>query len=172
MLLYHITDKEYSPGKVCVDDFVGDSIYHCGLDAEKKQINMFLSECRPNSEPPRQKCIYLLDNQSYCVYLKREEYNNGERLHLYECEVEGIIQGHPMVLVNQFVKAPNDKWASLREEYWSPSWDWKFKEYLAEEVLIVGEIQIQELIQGFGYLGAAIVYAREYEMANRFVKKL
>lgn len=176
MLLYHITNKEYSLGKVSTGDFVGESSYHQGLGIKKKEINIFLSEHRPDCEPSRQRCIYLFDNPLYCVYFKKAEYDQGEQLHLYECEVAGKILGHPMILVNQFAKNQKNKWVCLSEEYWAPTMCWAVKEYLAEEVKIVREIQIQGLMQApagmIGVSRVSVLYSQDLDKANSFVANI
>lgn len=142
MIAYHITDKIYQVGDiVSVNDFTGVSRYYQRLPNNQKKVNEYLSSNRPEGEPSRISCLYTFEEPEYCVYFKKNELKNGEVLHLYKCEMNSE-QGHPMILVNHFLKVTEDKWDQLREEYWHPTKKWHLLEHVSEEIRIIEEISI------------------------------
>ena len=145
MDLYHITDKTYPLEEIDINNYAGDSLYHQGLLNDLKKVNNFLSDYKPVDEPARNKCFYAFEKPELCVYFKKSELKNGHDYHLYKCKMNSS-QGHPMIMMNQFMKIPEDKWEILSNEYWHPTQPWKVLEQLSEKMEIIEEIPITELM--------------------------
>lgn len=167
MKLYHITEKEYEKGsKVSVESFVGATRYYDGLSEENKPIDDFLSAGRPDNEPSRKKCIYAFDKPEYCYYYGRSQMTKAKTLHLYKCEMDCLL-GHPMILVGYLSKKlSKSQRKQIHSEYWNPTRDWYFLEYLSTKMDIIEEITIDDDLESKIY-AAGSNYADDYDEAKR-----
>lgn len=167
MIVYHITDKEYELGQIVdVNDFDGYSNYHLGLTASQRAINEYLSDNRPTGEPSRQLCLYAFEKPEYCIYFRKNDISRGQTMHLYKCEMNSL-QGHPMILVNQFSNTLESNWGKLKNEYWHPTKVWKLKEQMAEEMRILEEIPITSTLRSSSFMIGNNDYADDSVMARR-----
>lgn len=136
---YHATNKVFQVGeRFSINMFDGTmSSYHASLSEKKKKVNEIFNRWRPNNVISRIKCIYLFDNLRHCIhYAKSEKYK-----HIYKVRSEEQVFGpFPMVLVNTFYK--NHKRQIIRE-YWNPTKEWKFVEFLASSFIVVKEESLE-----------------------------
>lgn len=166
MIVYHISDKVYSPNTtVTIDDFGKETLYHQGLTDEKKAVDVYLSEGRPEGSPLRERCFYAFARMEQCIAFSKDRLINGERLHLYKVEMN-CLAGSPMYLVNQILVS-KDKKEKIRQEYWCPTHTWNFIEYLATNMHIIEEIPITPQLRTRAFGKDIVDYSKDREMAKR-----
>lgn len=168
-ILYHISDQKYAPGEVVsVDRFSGLTRYHQGLSDENKGINDYLSEGRPDGEPCRSHCIYAFDKLEYCIYFRNKELIEGKEYHLYKCKMNKR-KGHPMILVGRMCSASAECRERLKEEYWKPTINWHFLEYLSESIEIQEEVPLEKELQARSINCGRVKYTEDYDKVGYFL---
>jgi hypothetical protein len=145
MELYHITCKAYPIGKVPILE--GESFYYLStLKDGRAWINEFLDSQKSNKMPSRKKAFYACDSINNCKILK----NTVAKLHctpkIYKVSMTNPSKS-PISLVNHLFKLGKDHRIvnDVAKEYWNPTQNWKFYEYLSEEMEIIQEVLNEDL---------------------------
>lgn len=139
--LFHITCVEYQIGIVNpIEDL---SFYHNStLNDYRSWINDFLDENSPEGFPSRKRTFYACDTILNCKALKSTIIANSDCVpKIYKVKMNNPKKA-PMALVTRLLQLGNDNPSNinLANEYWTPTKDWRFYEYLSEEMEILEEI--------------------------------
>ncbi|MDI1316899.1 hypothetical protein [Flavobacterium sp.] len=139
--LYHITCIEYPIGVVNpIEDL---SFYHSKtLTDSRSWINDFLDENSPEDFPSRKKSFYACNTIANCKALKSTICNEADCIpRIYKVRMNNPIKV-PMALVTHLFKLGEDNTVNtdIANEYWTPTEEWKFYEYLSEEMEIIEEM--------------------------------
>jgi len=144
-VLYHITCKAYPIGKI--PPIVGDSYYHLSTQADKRAwINEFLDAIRPNGKPSRKKSFFACDSIMNCKALKSTVAPPHCTPRIYKVKMINASKS-PMALVNHLLLLGKDNQCckDVAIEYWKPTLNWKFYEYLSEDMEIMEEVKNDNL---------------------------
>ena len=141
MRLYHITNKEYQIEEVVsIYHFEVNVCYYHQNHPTHQWINDYLDSYKPAECPSRKKCIYAFDKPGHSFAFLYGMSLVGQ--HCYEIEMDAY-GGFPMILTGLFQTFKNNVNVlnSMAEEYWHPTQEWKFCEYLGREMRIVSEVK-------------------------------
>ncbi len=141
MRLFHITDRNYQIGEtVSINDFDGNMCFYHERHMDHQWINDYLDTYRPEEFPLRRKCIYAFDKPGHCFFFLDREPDVTD--HCYEIEMDAI-GGFPMVLTGRMIAHRNNAeiLRAIAEEYWRPTKDWKYYEYIGNEMTIISEVK-------------------------------
>jgi hypothetical protein len=139
--LYHISCIEYPIGVVApIEDL---SFYHTStLTDSRSWINDFLDDHSPEDFPSRKKSFYACDTIANCKALKSTICNDVDCIpRIYKVRLSNP-KKVPMALVTHLFKLGEDNASNINivNEYWTPTEEWNFYEYLSEEMEIIEEI--------------------------------
>ncbi len=143
--LYHITCKAYPIGKV--PPLEGESLHHLTTQTDVKAwINDFLDLYRSNEVPSRKKTFFACDSIMNCKALKSTVAKANCTPRIYKVKMKSPSK-LPLALVNHlFVLGQgHTKNIELANEYWNPTKNWNFYEYLSEEMEIIEEVINEDL---------------------------
>lgn len=141
MRLFHITERNYQIGEtISINDYVGDTCFYHERHIAHQWINDYLDARRPVGFPLRRKCIYAFDKPGYCFFFLAREPSITD--HCYEIEMDAK-GGFPMVLTGRMIAHRNNAeiLRAIAEEYWRPTKDWKYYEYIGNEMTIISEVK-------------------------------
>ena len=112
--------------------------------------------------PPRKRCIYAFDNPGHCF-----AFNNDPILHCYEVEMEAH-GGYPMVLTDKLRKVGKEyhRLDDLINEYWHPSKQWHFNEFIGESMVIISDIKPVKFLG----IKSKMIYYADWAMADRLFR--
>lgn len=162
--LYHISHNDYPLGKV--NSIVGISYYHqLTVDNKIDWVNDFLDNEKPHNAPSRKKAFYACDSITNCVgFWGRSKCISGSTF-LYKVKMLNPCKV-PMSLVNTLNRKgiSNPSNHLVAQEYWMPTQNWSFYEYLSEEMQIIEKIEIKN-----EYLNnnAVFLIGKDRDLANK-----
>lgn len=142
MRLFHITERKYQIGEtISINDYEGDMCFYHERHTDYQWINDYLDACRPEEFPLRRKCIYAFDRPGHCFYFLAHEPSVTD--HCYEIEMDAKGE-FPMVLTGRMIAHRNNAeiLRAIAEEYWRPTRDWNFYEYIGNEMTIISEVNL------------------------------
>lgn len=142
MRLFHITERKYQIGEtISINDYEGDMCFYHERHTDHQWINDYLDAYRPEEFPLRRKCIYAFDRSGHCFYFLAHEPSVTD--HCYEIEMDAK-GGFPMVLTGRMIAHRNNAeiLRAIAEEYWRPTRDWKYYEYIGNEMTIISEVNL------------------------------
>jgi len=145
MELYHITCNAYPAGQVpALED---ESFYHLSTQTDNRAwINEFLDIQKSNNKPSRKKSFYACDSVINCKALKSTIVKPQCTPRIYKVRMTNPSKS-PMTLVNylyELGQVHTDN-VEVANEYWNPTKEWKFYEYLSEEMEILEEVPNNDL---------------------------
>lgn len=137
MDLYHITNNTYQIGEELL--LKETSLYHKRTIKEGRAwINEFFDNHRPNQDfPSRVFSLYATDTIANCIALKNTVAKDGETPNIYKVEMENPFKA-PMSLVDivRGLGMESENLVPIIGEYWNPTREWKFNEYLSNKMVI------------------------------------
>lgn len=165
---YHASNKSYKNGEVVsITQFEGETTFnHCRRTAKEQSINLLLDNYKPNNYPSRIRCIYLFDDLNACACYKQSE--NLAYLYKVIAKSNNITGGQPMCIINLFSKYPKNQ-DILAKEYWQPTQKWKFKEFLCEEMTVIGIVDKNH--SNINVIAGQCLYDEDYCLANKLIDK-
>lgn len=142
MTLFHITDKVYEIGTSISSNDFGEACFYHQNNPVHIWINDVLDARRDADCPPRKRCIYAFDKPGHCL-----AFNNNPVLHCYQIEMEAH-GGYPMVLTDKLRRVGENynRLDDLIDEYWHPTKQWKYNEFLGESMVVIGEIKPNKIL--------------------------
>ena len=143
--LYHITCKAYPIGKVPPMD--GESLYHLSTQTDQRAwIDEFLDAQKSNEKPSRKKTHYACDSILNCKALKSTISKPHCTPRIYKVIMTNPSKS-PMALVNHLFQLGqnHNKNFDVAKEYWNPTMDWRFYEYLSDKMEIIEEVPNNDL---------------------------
>lgn len=147
MKLYHVSCKEYEVGQKLSSTTT--TPYHI-KKTEKGEgwVDLKLNEFKPVDAPDRDKCLYAFDSLANCFAYINSEKCTGDKAYYYEVEMVNPI-GAPMKLNHVIMKKGegSDEIELIAKEYWNPTLNWKFIEYLSIEMEIVAKVGEPNMIE-------------------------
>lgn len=165
MEVYHTTDKVYQNGQVVsVSDFEGDlSLYYVNAD-NNKCVNDYFDYYKPSKSIERKRAIFTFDSIKHCLAF------DNKKKYIYKVDIPKTT-GHPMRLLQCFVQnknKPNNIRKQIVDEYWEPSENWKFYEYLSARMTILEQCNVNHIMRAPGLDD----YVADYELMNTFINNL
>lgn len=137
MELYHVSFKKYEVGKTyTASNPIG---YHLrAIQKGEGWVNDILDEYRPDGTPSRISSFYACDILENCVAYIGNKTIEGKEPIYYKVKMECTI-GFPMVMVDRIKCLGNDtsKILPYIDEYWNPTLDWKYLEFLSSTMTII-----------------------------------
>ena len=131
MELYHITRTEYSVGKIIkIEPNSTTRYYKNAVINNQNWIDDFLDVKKPNNYPERKNTLYAFNSLGNCGAFK-----NGEQYKFYKIEMVNPIAS-PMCLTDALLKDNEELNSKIAEEYWNPTMNWKYLEYMCSEMEI------------------------------------
>jgi hypothetical protein len=165
MELYHITCKVYPIGRV--PTLEGESFYHLSTQIDDRAwINQFLDSQKSSEMPSRKKAFYACDSIMNCKALKSTVAKPHCTPRIYKVRMATPSKS-PMALVNHLFQLGQNhtKNVEVANEYWNPTEDWKYYEYLSDEMEVIEQITIENWISG-----GLIALGEDRELANKLYK--
>jgi hypothetical protein len=145
--LYHITCNAYPIGKVPALE--GESFYHLSTQSDVRSwIDKFLDTQNSSEIPLREKAFFACDSIMNCKALKSTVAKPNCTPKIYKVRMKNPSKS-PMALVNHLLELgeAHSKNFDVANEYWRPTEDWKFYEYLSMEMEIIEEVPNKDLSQ-------------------------
>ena len=162
--LYHITCINYSIGTI--PPIVDTSHFHqATLNDDRRWINDFLDANRPPIVPSRKRSFYAFDSITNCVgYWSSKRCTIGGPL-LYKVKMTNPSKV-PMHLVNTLLQKGEGNAANLQiaTEYWHPTENWKFYEFLSEEMEVLERVDLKPEHR---FNNAIILIGQDRDLAKR-----
>lgn len=141
--LYHVSFSKYDIGSIFSLSTQDETFYYkMNKENGLNWVDDFLNLKRPSSAPLRHQTFYSFDSLANCHrYIKSINHSN-KIVYYYKIEMQNPFKA-PMCLTDLILKSRNqspliDK---IANEYWHPTLNWKFYEYLSNEMLIVEDIR-------------------------------
>lgn len=162
MRLFHITDKVFEIGDVIRASDFGTACYYHLNNPQYAWINDVLDAEKDAECPPRKRCIYAFDKLVHCF-----AFNNKPDSHCYLVDMDAY-GGFPMVLTDKMRRVGQnyERLGELVKEYWHPTREWLFNEYLGEKMIIIEDITPQKMLG----IVSKMQYNCDREMADRLFR--
>ena len=137
MVLFHVSFREYEVGQSYTAPNPNGYHQRAILKGED-WINTYLDENKPIDFPSRISSFYACDEIVNCQAFIGNKTINGQKPIYYKVEMNCEI-GFPMVLTDAIKKNEQNSphLINCSNEYWSPSGEWKYKEFLSPEMTIL-----------------------------------
>jgi hypothetical protein len=137
MKMYHVSFKTYKVG----EKFSSKTITPYHVEKDKKGegwVDLELNKYKPDNAPNREQCYYAFDFIGNCFAYIDKINGGGYKPNYYEVKLIDAINA-PMRLTNTLLKAgiKSENVTIIANEYWSSTLDWKYYEFLSEEMEIV-----------------------------------
>lgn len=164
MKLYHVSCKEYEIGKKFTSKI--STQYHLKKIANGEGwVDLKLNEFKPEGAPNRDQCFYAFDSLANCFAYIDSEKCSGGGPYYYEVKMINPIAA-PMSLNNIILKKgeESDEIESIANEYWNPTLNWKFIEYLSIEMEIIATVDSPVLMEK---ISGKNNYDLDYELGNK-----
>lgn len=161
--LYHISCIEYKNGETAPLQNV-NSYHLLTVQQGIGWVNDFLDIKRPTGAPSRIRSYYACDTIRNCIgYGRNKQCENGGPF-LYKVAMKNP-RKVPMSLVNTILRkregnALNDQ---IADEYWTPTREWKYYEYLSEEMKIIERL---EILQEYYQNNASMLIGLDQDLAK------
>jgi hypothetical protein len=128
MELYHASRKEMENGQHIVSTRTSDFY----PEASKE-----MDSARPNGKPARTQALYCSDNPEFAVFYLMLQQVPIEEIKLYKVEVADFHKA-PFCITSVVKRriGKNEEVESLITEYWNPTLDWNYYEFLTLEFTI------------------------------------
>lgn len=139
-------------------------------------VEVILERGRPSDACSREEALYTTRYPAYTlVYIQSELARlatdsckkGSESIHVYEVEL-AVSEPHPMALVDRIRSISLKNTPIVQEivsEYWNPTKDWRFLEYITNSVRITRELETTS-ISLVDRTVAFMTYQRDYKMAK------
>lgn len=136
MELYHISTKIYSKGELLTSDsFKQTEYYSNSILRGKNWIDDFLDSQRPKGYPARKSSLYAFDCIANCSAFINVSFK-GLKAIIYKVKMLTPM-AFPMCLTDALIKDSLEHNIKIADEYWKPQKDWKFLEYLSNQMEIL-----------------------------------
>ena len=151
MELFHVSCNEYGVGETKLAN-EETKYFQAKKDKGEEWVDLLLNAKKPDNAPSRQYTLYAFDFVGNCsAFFKSHKCDKGNKLY-YKVQMTDPFKA-PMCLTDLILKQGQSSsyLAKIIEEYWHPTMDWKFWEYLSTEMKIVevlNEPNIFEKIKG------------------------
>lgn len=164
MELFHVSFTEYNLGQTYIaPNPIG---YHIrSVQRNEGWINETLDERRPAGFPSRIASFYACSELANCqAFIGKKRIENQDPI-FYKVEMD-CLYGFPMVLIDRIRKLGHE--SALLEacisEYWSPTQEWKYLEFLSPSMTIMEILPMPEsLLANKGRMN----YNFDFELAKQ-----
>jgi hypothetical protein len=175
-MLYRATQKELIIGRKLTAEVSGLSAI---TDTIRLETEKLLDQRRPEGRPSRLSSWFACDEHNFAAAYLEAEISVGrfkaapnDKYHLYAVEMNASSR-QPMVLFSAIARklaaGQTNTAGLLADEYWAPTQNWSFWEYLWPELTVVAEEHWPDLINVSHALQA---YTNDSEMVTRFLTGL
>lgn len=135
MTLYHVSCKKYEVGDVLKSPVSGQTEYYkSAITKGLNWIDDYLDTIRPDGYPERKSALYAFDCIANCFAFKKNKCS--DTVNYYIVKMLNPVSC-PMCLTDKLIKDSNSHNLKIGQEYWNPTMDWKFLEYLSNEMEIL-----------------------------------
>ena len=164
MELYHVSFREYTAGQTY--SAPNPTGYHVrSIQRNEGWINVTLDEQSPNGYPLRVASFYTCSVLENCQAFIGTKTIDDQKPIFYKVEMDCYL-GFPMVLIDRMRKLGQASGLidACISEYWAPTHEWKYLEYLSPSMTIIEVLQVPEsLMANRGRMN----YNADFEIANR-----
>ena len=132
MELYHATRNVFS---------IGEEIISNSLSPYYPEASDALDSLRPDNAPARINALYSADSSAFAYYFLIKQNVCKSEINLYKVKVQDPWQAVfsiPHVIQRRIEKGQNID--SLINEYWDPTENWEFYEYLSTSFVITDQL--------------------------------
>lgn len=137
MINYHVSGNHYRQGTIVSTN----NYFKTTQERGNEWIERLLIQHKPVHAPSRLNCVFTFpDMEQTLAYGTTLAYP----VHYYQVEVSDDSIRCPMVLCDFIRKSSGRKPAileSLCSEYWNPTLDWQFYEFLSPEFMIIEHLE-------------------------------
>lgn len=133
---YHVTERIYCAGESL--NMNEETYYFIEQGRRGNQwIDLFLNGLKPENAPERQYSFFAFDNLDNCKAFWENEKRNGFPKY-YKVSMQNAIKA-PMCLVQLILREgrESNRIETIAREYWNPQHEWKFLEFLSNEMTII-----------------------------------
>jgi len=133
MELYHASNKVFS---------IGDKITPEGVSSFYEKATDTMDSGRPKSAPARKTALYSADSLDFAFYFMLKQGICEKEINLYKVEVKDPWKAAfsiTHIIHRRLEQGKNTN--SLVREYWSPTKDWQFYEYLSISFVVIDEME-------------------------------
>ncbi|MHA7842055.1 MAG: hypothetical protein ACX93I_01965 [Winogradskyella sp.] len=143
MPLYYISNTKYNVGDLLPLKEEDNRYHKLKKEEGKEWVNDVLDNEKPEGFPFRRTAYYAFDDPDYCIYYYKAEMTGNEQVYLYEVELTNQITA-PMRLTQTILnnEGKNELIEELAREYWNPTKNWNFLEYLGNTMKIVAVLEV------------------------------
>jgi len=164
MELYHVSFREYTEGQTyTAPNPIG---YHLrSIQRNEGWINEILDEQRPEGYPSRIASFYACSEVVNCQAFIGNKKIEGRNPIYYKVEMDCVL-GFPMVLIDKMRKLgqESDLLGACISEYWSPTREWMYLEFLSPSMTILEVLLFPEsLLANKGRMN----YNADFEFAKQ-----
>jgi hypothetical protein len=164
MELFHVSFREYTAGQnYTAPNPIG---YHLrSIQRNEGWINEKLDEQSPNDYPLRVASFYACSVLENCqAFISNKKIEDRNPIY-YKVEMDCDL-GFPMVLIDKIRKLgqESDSLEACISEYWTPTYEWKYLEFLSPSITIIEVLPFPEtLLANKGRMN----YNSDLEIANQ-----
>lgn len=163
MELFHISSNNYNIGKIINSDSFGQTEYYRTSTLwGKNWIDDFLDSQRPLGYPARKSSLFAFDCISNCSAFMEKSFK-GRIAKYYKVKMSSPF-ALPICLTDSLIRDSLEHNIKIATEYWHPTEEWKFLEYLSNQMEIlevINESSEDEKIRG------CLNYQHDIEKRNR-----
>jgi hypothetical protein len=140
MIFYHASKTKHE---------IGDTLTHTQSNTCKyyPDVNIALEKVKPQGMLGRDNAIYITNDSAFAKHFISSQHKQSKTF-IYEVSTTDEPSGHPFAVIHQINKHINNLNGSkvnvLALEYWQPSQQWKFYEYLVSNITITGIIEVDD----------------------------
>jgi len=146
LILFHASYKIFEVGQTYVAD--KETPYFLEKRSQGMDwVDLLLNEYKPDKAPIRQQTFFACDKVENCyAYISSRRQVVGMPIY-YKVEMENPAKG-VMCLTDIFPKfeKQNPSLRTYAEEYWSPTLEWKYYEYLSNQMKIIEILNEPDII--------------------------
>jgi len=165
MELYHVSSKLYNIGQTISSEDFGDTTeyYQRKILENLNWIDDYLDTLRPGNVPPRRNSVFAFGHLKHCVaFCRKRDYN------YYKVEMN-VNDSYPMCLTDALKVSEDPKvMAEIGIEYWFPTKNWSFLEFLSPSMTILDIVT--DIPAHYFYDNTD--YMKDFELKRNFLKSI
>lgn len=146
MILFHASYNQFEVGQTYLAD--SDTPYFLEKQAQGMDwVDLLLNKYKPVSAPPRQRTFFACDSVENCFAFISNRPRVGETPIYYKVEMENPAKG-VMCITDIFRKVDRDdpNIPVYAQEYWTPTQEWRYFEYMSASMKILEIVDEPEFI--------------------------
>jgi len=154
MELYHASTKVFC---------IGDEIKSAAVSSFYEEATDAMDSGRPVNAPARKTALYSADSAEFALYFMLKQRVCRSEINLYRVEVKDPWKAVFSIthVIHRRIKQRR-KISSLISEYWSPTKDWQFYEYLSPSFMVIDKMDHPVI----DMIGMGFKSRKDYDLAD------